>query len=867
MIELRATARLQLHAGFTLHDAHAQVPYYARLGISHLYLSPIGTAVPGSTHGYDNIDPSVVNPELGGEAALVALSQHARAHGIGLIADIVPNHMATHPQNAWWWDVLRNGRSARHADWFDIDWRASGRDGKLWLAVLDRPYANALADGLITLVLEDDGTPALAHYDQRYPLRPQTVDLPEPAARAQWLRDYNEGAKRGDGRLHKLIERQPYRLNWWRVGNDMLNYRRFFDITSLVALRVELPAVFDAVHALPLRLVAEGHLDGLRVDHVDGLTDPTGYVRKLRSRLDAAGRQRGLKPGTLGLYVEKILAPGEQLPADWPCDGTTGYDFMDQVGGVLHDAAGFKPLTRAWQKVSGRSGDFAQEERSARDEILRTALQSEFNRAVGALSALARLDPPTREFSPQMLARGLCVLLRWFPVYRTYAGNQGVVGADAERLRQTAAQAREGMPEAIVAAVDAIERWLLDDRGADRAQIALRRILRRRVEQLSAPLNAKAVEDTAFYRHGVLLSRNEVGSHPTHMANAPAEFHAQNQQRAQHFPRALLATATHDHKRGEDVRMRLAVLSEQPRWWIEQSAQFDRLAEALEAPALAAGDQQMLWQTLVAAWPIGLGADQPEPLAAYAERVAQWLLKAVREAKLHTSWTDGSPDYEHAVQATVEQALCSRAGLPLRRALLRANQHIAAAGARNALVQTTLRLTVPGVPDLYQGTEGWDLSLVDPDNRRPVDYAQRQHWLDDGRDWQALLRGWRDGAVKARLVATLLQVRATHPALFARGDYQPLQVTTSGPAQVLAFRRHHRGQSLVVAVTRLGASGAVQGDLPLLVPSGDWGAATLALPDAHYRNALDGTTLRPERGRVAVSTLFARAPVAVLLTP
>lgn len=443
MIDLRATARLQLHAGFTLHDALAQVPYYAGLGISHLYLSPIGTAVPGSTHGYDNIDPTVVNPELGGEAALIALSQAAREHGMGLIADIVPNHMATHVDNAWWWDVLRNGRSAKHADWFDIDWRAPGRDGKLWLAVLDRPYATALAEGLITLVVEDDGSAALAHYDQRYPIRPQTLDVPEKAARAQWLRDYNDGAKRGDGRLHKLIERQPYRLNWWRVGNDMLNYRRFFDITSLVALRVELPAVFDAVHALPLRLVAEGHLDGLRIDHVDGLTDPTGYVRKLRSRLDAAGRQRGLKPGTLALYLEKILAPGEALPADWPCDGTTGYDFMDQVGGVLHDAAGFKPLARAWQKVSGRSGDFAQEERAARDEILRGPLQTEFNRAVGALSALARLDPPTREFSPQMLARGLCVLLRWFPVYRTYAGAKGVTGSEAERLRATAARARE----------------------------------------------------------------------------------------------------------------------------------------------------------------------------------------------------------------------------------------------------------------------------------------------------------------------------------------------------------------------------------------------------------------------------------------
>jgi len=866
MIDLRATARLQLHAGFTLHDALAHVPYYAGLGISHLYLSPIGTAVPGSTHGYDNIDPTAVNTELGGEDALIALSQAARKHRMGLIADIVPNHMATHAHNAWWWDVLRHGRSAKHADWFDIDWRAPGRDGKLWLAVLDRPYATALAEGLIRLVIEDDGSAALAHHDQRYPIRPQTLEIPEKAARAQWLRDYNDGAKRGDGRLHKLIECQPYRLNWWRVGNDMLNYRRFFDNGSLVALRVELPAVFDAVHALPLRLVAEGHLDGLRIDHVDGLTDPTGYVRKLRSRLDAAGRTRGLAPGTLGLYLEKILAPGESLPADWPCDGTTGYDFMDQVGGVLHDATGFKPLARAWQKVSGRSGDFAQEERVARDEILRGCLQTEFNRALVALSALARLDPPTREFSPQMLARGLCVLLRWFPVYRTYASSKGMTDRQAACLRATAAKARAGMPESIVAAVDAIERWLLDDTGADRVQIALRRILRRRVEQLSAPLNAKSVEDTAFYRYGVLLSRNEVGSHPTHFATEPAEFHAQNMERAKHYPRALLATATHDHKRGEDVRMRLAVLSEQARWWVEQSAQFDAMAEGLQSPALAGGDQQMLWQTVVAAWPIGLSVDQTEPLAKYAERIAQWLLKAVREAKLHTSWTERSPPYEQAVRTTVEQVLCSRGGLPLRRALLRASNHIAAAGARNALVQTTLRLTVPGVPDLYQGTEGWDLSLVDPDNRRPVDYTQRQQWLQQVRDFPTLLRGWRDGAVKARLTALLLQLRSTHPALFAKGDYQPLNAGVSGDAQVLAFRRQYRRQSLVVAVTRLGAGDASEGDLPLLVAPARWGQASLALGQATYRHVLDGSVLQPQRGRMALSTLFARSPVAVLLS-
>jgi len=857
MTAIRATVRLQLHAGFDLHAAAAQLPYFAALGVSHLYLSPIATAVPGSTHGYDGIDPTRVNPALGGEEALVALSRRARAHGMGLILDLVPNHLATHPGNAWWWDTLRNGRRSRYAGWFDLDWRAPGHDGQLWLPVLDRPCAQAVAEGVLRLEFDPQGQVQLRHHEHPFPLRPQTLPALSPAALRAWVEELNAQALAGDPRLLRLIERQPYRLTWWRVGNDMVNYRRFFDITSLIALRVELPAVFDAVHALPLRLAAEGHLDGVRIDHIDGLTDPAAYLRRLRARLDQAGRRRGLAPGTLALYVEKILAPGESLPPDWDCDGTTGYDFMDQVGGLLHARGGRAPLRQLWRARSGRSGDFGQEQRQAREEILRGPLQAEFIRTVRAQMALARLDPATREYSPQMLARALACLLREFPVYRTYARAQGLDEAGREYLEQALARARIGQSQASVAALDAMARWLRDDLGTDRSQLALRRVLRRRFEQLCAPLNAKAVEDTAFYRHGVLLSRNEVGSEPDHFALTVAQFHQACRDRARQHPRALLATATHDHKRGEDLRARLAVLSESPDWWRTQLGAFEALSSGLPVATPDPGDTAMLWQTLVAAWPCELAVDDAEGQQRYAARIAQWQRKALREAKLRSSWLDPQPAYEQRVDDFIEAILLSRQGLPLRRALQRAMRHLAVPGARNGLAQACLRLTVPGVPDLYQGTEGWDLSLLDPDNRRDVDYAQRQRWLDDARDWPTLLHDWADGAVKALLIARLLRLRAEHPDLFATGSYQPL---AGAGERVLAFVRSDGTRQLLVAVTRQAAEA---GGTALALPARSWGQAALPCAAGRWHDVLEQREYIHRGRRIALSTLLARSPVAV----
>jgi (1->4)-alpha-D-glucan 1-alpha-D-glucosylmutase len=868
MTELRATARLQLHAGFTLRDAAAQVPYYARLGVSHLYLSPIGTAVPGSTHGYDVTDPGQVNPELGGEAALAELHAAAQAHEMGLILDIVPNHMAADAHNPWWWDVLRHGRGSRFADWFDIDWRSPGHDGKLWLPVLDRPYAQALAEGVLKLVLDAAGEPQLEHHQTPFPVRVEGGNLPQDLqSRRDWAHRINQGALRGEDTLHRLLERQAYRLAWWRVGNDMINYRRFFDITSLAAIRVERADVFNAVHALPLRLIGQGVLDGLRLDHVDGLADPRGYLRRLRAQVDRAGRRRGLPPGKVVLLVEKILAPGEHLPRDWPVQGTTGYDFMDQVSGVLHDPNGQPALTRLWVAHSGRSGDFAQEEFQARGELLEGSLQAEFNRALHAAMATARLDLASREFSPQMLAAALAAVMRRFPVYRTYAGNDGLDAQDAALFQAAAQLAREHARPHVQAALDALQRWMHDQPDTPTIQRSLRRVLRRRMEQLSAPLNAKSVEDTAFYRHGVLLSRNEVGSHPVELALDPQAFHQACQARAAGHQRAMLATATHDHKRGEDLRMRLAVLSAQPAWWAQQVEAFSTMAGQLGlAPGHGgpdAGDALMLWQMLVGAWPLALEPDDAQGLAEFAERMAGWQSKAVREAKLRSTWTEPDERYEAAARALLDAALVQDAGKALRDALHAAAQALAPLGAINGLAQATLRLTTPGVPDLYQGTEGWDLSLVDPDNRRPVDFALRRQWLDDPSPWPALLQQWRSGQCKARLVAQLLQLRASLPELFARGDYKPLRAEGHASAHVLAFRRQHADATLVVAVPRL--LGAAEIVTPLL-PAAQWRDDALVLPDGRYQHVPDGRVLEVHGGRVALAELFLHSPVAVLAT-
>ncbi|PXV55872.1 maltooligosyl trehalose synthase [Dyella jiangningensis] len=845
MPELRATVRLQLHAGFDLHAAAAQVPYYQRLGVSHLYLSPIARARPGSTHGYDVIDPGVVCPERGGEAGLRALGAALRDHGMGAILDIVPNHMAADARNPWWWDVLRHGRHSRYARHFDIDWDSPASPGRVWLPWLTAPLSEVLARGELR-VEPRDGETLLVHDDWTLPLAMHDTP-PEACANAAALR--------------QLLCRQPYRLAWWRSSSDAVNYRRFFDIDGLVALDMTCDEAFDAVHALPLRWLAEGLVDGLRIDHVDGLADPRAYLSRLREAMDAAVAPRAdaMRPS---LHVEKILRGDEQLPTDWPTDGTTGYEMMDRIGAVLHDPLSAPALRRSWRSLSGRTTSFMLEERLARRQWLHRGLHADFTRCMRALQDCLASAPEHGDYTPAALERACADVLAELPVYRSYTVGAAPSTQDARMLAQAFDAADvHGHPDGAD-----LRHWLrslLLGRGEGDAMPSERVAqARRRFEQLSAPLAAKAVEDTAFYRYGVWLSRNEVGSDPARFAMDADSFHHDMEQRATIAPRALTATATHDHKRGEDVRARLAALSEMPARWTNALARWMPRLHAT-APVLAKGDLAMLLQTVVGAWPLDAASDGE---AAYKERIQRWWIKALREARLHTHWTSPQVAYESAATELVRRLFDANELADVRHDVHRLARELDTAGALNGLVSVTLRHTLPGVPDLYQGCDYWDLSLVDPDNRAPVDYEARHRSLSVEASTSERLERFRDGAIKQVLIQRLLAARHAMPQVFGQGDYQPWLAQGAASDHVLAFARRHGDNALLVAVPRHCMRWMSAATVPR-VPAVAWQGTRLpALPGSwRYRSALSSEAVTPDdEGGWPVSTLFAEWPVAVL---
>ena len=912
-----ATCRLQFFAGFTLDDAIPVIPYLAKLGISHLYASPLLKARPGSTHCYDIVDHNAINPELGGEPALRRLVTSLRQHGMGLIVDIVPNHMGVGgADNAWWLNVLEWGRASVYAEFFDIVWDppdASLRN-KLLAPFLGSAYGEVLASGDLKLECEATaGSLHIQYHEHRFPLSPRSVAIvlhhenplkPVSAAFAQAargtgraahqlaanaksmlatalsdaegkaaleaaLRRFDAATPEGQRRLHELLERQHYRLAWWRAAADEINWRRFFDINTLAGLRVELPRVFDATHRKILELYAEGLIDGVRIDHIDGLADPRRYCRKLRRSLEETAEKRpaGALQGPPYIVVEKILAPRERLPADWLTDGTTGYDFMDQVSAVLHDGQGEAPLTALWENLSQRSKNFEEEEHDARRQILRDNLASELNAAAAALHRIARRDLWTRDITLTAIRRALGELLVYFPVYRIYAGRTGRTETDAQVMERALAGARRTFRAADRQLLETLRLWLADEpprlipagpRRNDRQRARVR------FQQLSAPTAAKSVEDTAFYRYGRLLSRNEVGSSPGQFALAPAAFHAACLERRKRYAAALLATATHDHKRGEDTRARLAVLSEIPAEWEAALLRWTRLnaiirRELATGPAPSPGDEVMLYQTLVAAWPLGLTAEDTDGIAAFAERVASWQEKSIREAKLLSEWAAPNEEYEAACRQFLHQTL--DASRPVLNDIIQFAGRLDLPGAINGLGQTLLRLTVPGVPDLYQGTEFWDQSLVDPDNRRPVDFSARAARLAQAENPAPALQHWRDGAVKQAILTRVLQLRAELPALFEKGDYRKLEAEGANAAHVLAFTRRYEGVSILAAVTRLSAGLLGDAELPL-VPARAWGGTYLKLPAAGFTDLLTGKPI--QHNRVAAGALFADLPVALL---
>ena len=908
-LPLRATQRLQFHKDFTLDDAVPLVPYFAQLGISHLYASPLLSARAGSMHGYDVVDPTRVNPELGGEAALRRLVAALREHDMGLILDIVSNHMAVGgADNPWWLDLLEWGRLSPYSEFFDIQWHSPDPllKGQLLMPFLGSDYGEALQSGTLTLKFDAaHGSFYAEHYEHRFPICPRDYALilgsdesvqplaerfaalanqDDAYAEAGWLKhalaeratevmpaidrrlaDFDGRQPEGFNRLHQLLEQQVYRLASWRTAADDINWRRFFDVNELGGLRVERTAVFEATHGKICELISAGLVDGLRIDHIDGLADPRGYCRKLRRRVDALSPQRHLP-----IFVEKILGEGETLREDWQVDGTTGYEFMNQLSLLQHHPDGFAPLADVWTRHSERPSAFSEEARLARQQILNGSLGGDFESVAQALLQVARDDVMTRDLTLGAIRRALQELIVHFPVYRTYISARGRSAADDKVFQQAMDGARSTLNEGDWPVLDHLEKWLGGQPWRNRPVGRERKILKHacvRFQQLTSPAAAKAVEDTAFYRSAVLLSRNDVGFSTEQFSAPLADFHAASQQRLNTFPDNLLATATHDHKRGEDTRARLAVLSECAPWYAEQVEHWRSLAAPLResADSPTAGDELILYQVLLGSWPLEHNPD----LEAYQHRLWQWQQKALREAKLQSSWSAPNDAYEQGAEEFLKRLLLSEAGAPLRSALDSAAQTIAPAGALNGLAQTLLHLTVPGVPDVYQGDEFWDFSLVDPDNRRPVDFNARQRALDTPPDIGELLFNWRDGRIKQALIAQVLGLRKACPELFRDGSYIPLEVVGKHAERVVAFYREHHGRQLLVVVPRWPYHLLENGMFPQ-VNAQVWGDTRVKLPFAattqNWKGLFQTGAVTPNK-ELLISTALGDLPVNVFINP
>ena len=846
----RATVRLQLTRDFTFDVARTHVDYFAALGVSHFYLSPIFRAREGSTHGYDTVDFTHVSDELGGIDGLRRLVSALRARGMGAILDIVPNHMGVAGNtNAWWNDVLAHGRDSAYARHFDIDWTPEQRSlhGKVLLPFLGTPLADALAAGQLKPVREEQ-TWKVAYYDARWPLA-----LREDDAVSETM-DPEE--------FTALLERQHYRLDDWHVAPERINWRRFFDISELAALRIEDERVFEDVHRSVLALFEEGLIDGVRVDHVDGLSYPIPYCHALRDALEArrATRPQNLRDAPAYIVVEKIFASHEPQ-RDWGVAGTTGYDFMDQVSALLHNPAGQGTLDVLWRRVSGRPWEFRGAVADARRQILGDSFTADLSRVARCLHALATQTAESAHLTYASVKRALVELTVAFPVYRCYGMPGALAPEDAAILAFALERATRELKPEDYAALDFIAHALRDTLDANLQAAQYETAVR--FQQLTAPIAAKAIEDTVFYREMRLLSRNEVGSDPNAFSMGADEFHAVCAARLRRFPHSLLATATHDHKRGEDARMRLAAISDDAeRWseavsrWMTVNVAHKRIVAGAAAPD--AIDEFAFYQTLASAWPIDGHRDED-----FAQRIAQWWTKALRESKRHTSWIAPNVAYEESCLSFLEATLANAEFTADVSAYV---DSIAAAAALASLAQTFLRLTTPGVPDLYQGAEFWDFSLVDPDNRRAVDFVARVRSLDKRQSPADALQDWRDGGVKQSLIARTLHHRAEWPALYASGDYVPLAIIGARAAHVVAFERRLEGARLLCVVSRWAQS--LLGE-PLREPSIDsaaWEDTAVTLDAGNFVDVLNGGEVTATGGVLPVTDVLARFPVALLFS-
>ena len=973
-----STYRLQLNNRFRFEDARKLVAYLHRLGIGHMYTSPILMARAGSQHGYDIIDHNRLNPEIGTEVEFRALVAELKQRDMGLLVDVVPNHMGVgHGNNPWWQDVLQNGRTSAYADFFDIDWEPLKPElrNKVLLPILGHPYGEDLESGNIKICF-DAGRFTVEYFDTILPIDPQTIplifapaqdrqdevsnaaheqlasvlnglsklppnnsvesdevrrrqqELPELVARFLQLvaefteiRDYvNQrlvvlNGRPGDSRnfdaLHEILERQPYRLAFWRVSGEEINYRRFFDINDLVGLRMENPRVFAETHKLIRKFLADGSISGLRLDHPDGLLNPSEYVMRLQ-RLCAASRCLGpepqsqvapdgievdvhrafaehcqsQRPAPLYLLVEKILEAGEHLPDFWPVDGSVGYDFGDRVNNLFIDRRNQRAFTRLYERVTGSPVPPQRIIYDSKRLVMRRALASEVNVLAHRLNEISNQDRRARDFTLAVLREAIRETIACFPVYRTYIDERGNVSDTDRAYIEEAIECAKQQSSSLAPAVFEFLRkiLLLEGADSDTTIYGYRKKLyfTLKFQQLTGPVMAKGLEDTACYVYSRFVSANEVGGSPADFGISIEDFHHANQERAERWPRSMLGTSTHDTKRSEDVRARLDVLSEMPGSWASQVMKWRRINRARKVKLSDgrvvpdANEEYLLYQTLLGAWPLSLRTKHEHE--DFFGRIQRYMEKALHEAKVNLSWLNPNPEYVEATNTFLEATLSPTwRGKPnmFWDSIEKFVRPIIYFGFINSLSQTLLKLTCPGVPDIYQGQEMWDFSLVDPDNRRPVDFEELQCSLDELTKLsdekpltelcQQLLVHARDERIKLWVTMRALNFRRDHDDLYRYGSYVPLQVNRGREEHVVAFARQYKETSAITAVPRF-AYTLMRGkeELPL---GPAWGDAELALPNGvagkRLRNIFTGE-VHDAGSSLLCREIFGRFPFALL---
>lgn len=940
--------RLQFHPGFTFRDAEALIPYLARLGITECYSSPLLAASPNSSHGYDVCDHGRLNPAYGGEEDFAAFAEALARHGMGLILDFVPNHMGIEPSaNSWWRDVLENGPSSLFVRYFDIDWDPVKTElrGKLLLPILGDQYGSVLESGQLQLRFQD-GAFSLQYFERNLPLNPRQMRqllehnleglqgqdaleapdlrelmsilfqlehmpvytetdlqrvldrrrekdvvqerLAQLVADSERIREHieenvrvfnGEPGNRGSfDLLHGLLDAQAYRLSYWRTALHEINYRRFFDVNDLAAIRMEDREVFDAAHGLVLDLIRKGIVTGLRLDHVDGLFDPREYF----DRLIAACGERAIY-----IVGEKVLTAGEPLRQDWSIHGTTGYDFLNDLNGLFVDSGKAPAFQRLHARMAGSTERFADIAYESRRLIITTSMVSELNMLARELNRISEVNREFRDFTLSSLQEALREVVACFPHYRTYCTAKGWDEFDQKTVDTAVARALRRNPAMEASIFEFLRRLLLPTPGTVLPENQYERGVRfaMKFQQYTGPVQAKGMEDTAFYRYGALLSLNEVGGDPAQFGRSVEEFHRANQERRRSWPLSMLATSTHDTKRGEDARARLNVLSEIAEEWRAGVFRWARANAGMRAqvdgsPAPDRADEYIFYQSLIGSWPPGL----EEPDAEYVERIRHFMLKAIREKKEHTSWINASEAYETAISEFVWRTLTGSRAKRFLRSFVPFAHRVARLGMLNSLSQAVLKIVSPGVPDFYQGTELWDLSLVDPDNRAPVDYSTRRALLDQmealladsagaeaGTAVSEMLTNWQDGRIKLYVTARALRLRKQLAPVFLDGEYVPLAAEGERKDHVVAFARILGDQNVVVVAPRL-VAGLIRGETRLPLGSQAWGQSALALPQnlagRKFRNILTQEEIEPSRAdgaaRLPLADTLRTSPVAIL---